>query len=75
MKTKLIKKKNIKTSEEMLTLRLTRNLMNDLTTYALLCGNTRSDFCRKILQKFIDKHLSRTKDERRKYESKQLRTL
>jgi len=59
MKTKLIKKKNIKTSEEMLTLRLTKNLMKDLTTYALVTGNTRSNLCRNILQKYIDKQISR----------------
>jgi hypothetical protein len=54
MKTKLITKRNIKTSEEMLTLRLPSKLLKSITLYAKNTGLTRSNFCRIVLEKAVD---------------------
>lgn len=54
MKTKIITKRNIKTSEEMLTLRLPKSLFVELTKTAKIRGLTRSNFCRIILQNAVD---------------------
>jgi predicted DNA binding CopG/RHH family protein len=54
MKTKLISKRTIKTSEDMLTLRLSSKLMKSITISAIHAGLTRSNFCRIILEKAVD---------------------
>lgn len=54
MKTRIISKRNIKTSEEMLTLRLSTKLMKSITIFAKKANLTRSNLCRIILEKAVD---------------------